>query len=164
MLATPWNFSYKTLEVFLLANNYFEKELEGVKKGLVLTRFIDHVLRSNASNWIHGMAFMDSAKLSWMWANWWNTRKASMPAITGKKDDKKDRGKENMPRYSGPPSKDNIFKFWHEGRCKNSPSGKVRLYHRCDVDLVDAAGKTVVDPSTGKPRICGGIHKRADHK
>ena len=97
-----------------------------------------------------------------------------MPAPSGTSTERRDRGvdKENIPKHNGPPTKENICKFWSDGRCRKShrdcfkvtPSGKVRLYHRCDVELVDAAGKPVMDPATNKQKVCGGVHKRADHK
>jgi len=178
MLATPWNFSYAVLETFLASNGYFERELENVKKGAVLTGFIDHVLRTNAANWIQEAPFLDATKLAGVWANWWSSRKACMPTVSGRQDKTKEReyfkgrSKENVPPHTVPQNKDNTCKYWHENRCRFSfrdccktvNGTRIRLYHRCDVEMVDSAGKPIIDQTTKVQKLCGGMHKRADHK
>jgi hypothetical protein len=51
-LALPWNKSFSVLEGFLMTNEFFEKEIESRKKAMILTAFMDHVLKLNSSHWI----------------------------------------------------------------------------------------------------------------
>jgi len=75
-LAMPWNFSFQVLEGFLKSNDYMESELTGLKKASVMSGFIDHVFKVNASLWVREVAFLDSAQLKALWNSWWCSRKA----------------------------------------------------------------------------------------
>ena len=77
-LATPWNLSYAVIDGFLRSNNYMDSQLEGVKKAVVLTGFVDHVLKVNASMWVREAAFLDSAKLMAVWNAWWGSRRSKV--------------------------------------------------------------------------------------
>jgi hypothetical protein len=74
-LALPWNKSFSVLEGFLMTNEFFEKELEGRKKAMILTAFVDHVLKLNASHWIQELPFLSGGDLLATWSSWWGTRK-----------------------------------------------------------------------------------------
>ena len=65
----PWNFSVKTLSLFLLSINFGESELSGKSNRLVFTAdFIDEVLKTNAQAWDEGKPFMSHESLSAKWS------------------------------------------------------------------------------------------------
>ena len=79
-LAVPWNFSFQVLDGFLQAKKYFETELSGLKKAAILSSFIDYCLQANAALWVREAAFMDSARLTAVWASWWASRELGAKA------------------------------------------------------------------------------------
>jgi hypothetical protein len=56
----PWNFAFVVMESFLVANDYMESELAGMKKARVLASFVDHVFSINAGLWIQEEEFLDA--------------------------------------------------------------------------------------------------------
>jgi hypothetical protein len=77
-LVRPWDFSFLVIESFLLGTDYLESQLAGYKKAPVLAGFLDHVFRVNASNWMQGKPFMDTASLKALWDPWWSGHKGDI--------------------------------------------------------------------------------------
>jgi hypothetical protein len=65
---TPWNAAFKTLSVFLTANNFGESELASRPTRIfLLANFIDEVLRANARNWEEKRGFESAQELGVRW-------------------------------------------------------------------------------------------------
>jgi len=178
-VACWWNFSFKVLEVFLHNNDFFEKELSGVKRAQVLSGFCDHVFKKNADSYIREAEFLDLPRLQATWNSWWSARKAGLKqnenTNQGNQSGQKQQYKQfqrdkkqkidyrSIPFISKPPSEASICKRFSENKCSNehyacsimTNTGRKRLYHLC------AAEK--VDPS-GKKSLCLDRHSKKDHK
>jgi hypothetical protein len=77
-LVRPWDFSFLVLESFLLSTDYLESQLAGYKRAPILAGFLDHTFRVNASNWMQGKPFMDTASLKALWDPWWAGHKGDV--------------------------------------------------------------------------------------
>jgi len=66
----PWNMAFKTLSLFLLANDFGAAELVGKRsRTSLVANFIDEILRSNACNWEERRKYFSHGDLCVHWAS-----------------------------------------------------------------------------------------------
>ena len=64
----PWNKSISAIEGFMIQNNYMSRDLEGLEKqAMLLTQFVDYILRENSNRWrgLEGFMTIDEQKGAW---------------------------------------------------------------------------------------------------
>ena len=178
----PWNFSVKTLSLFLLSINFGESELSGKANRLVFTAdFIDEVLKTNAQAWDEGKPFTSHENLSAKWSAQLLRMKSRGGGGGGGGGGKTNGGKNSVKgkkvecSYSkgggGGQAKGGtvhggreriplgLCKFYNEGTCKykekSHPSpwdNDFLLRHECSKNLPE------------KKRPCFGPHPAVEHK
>ncbi len=110
---SPWNFAFKTLNIFLTVINFGESELSGKPtKTFFLANFVDEILRANARNWEEKKKFLSYQDLAVRWA----AALARLPAGKGTQGKKGgDKGKDSQAKTKKLPGW--ICKRFNEGRC-----------------------------------------------
>jgi hypothetical protein len=151
----PWNFSYKTIYIFMVSVDFGETDLAGCDtRTQILANFVDEALRANARNWEEKKKFLSHQDLCVKWTAL-ITRKASLlKAANGNKDKGKQgegKDKRRVPSW--------VCKAFNDGKCTQKddrhPSDwnpNFFLKHVCNRWLPD------------KNKHCLESHKRGDHK
>jgi hypothetical protein len=151
----PWNFSYKTIYIFMVSVDFGETDLAGCDtRTQILANFVDEALRANARNWEEKKKFLSHQDLCVKWTAL-ITRKASLlKAANGSKDKGKQgegKDKRRVPSW--------VCKAFNDGKCTQKddrhPSDwnpNFFLKHVCNRWLPD------------KNKHCLEGHKRGDHK
>ncbi len=151
----PWNFSYKTVYIFMVSVDFGETDLAGCDtRTQILANFVDEALRANARNWEEKKKFLSHQDLCVKWTAL-ITRKASLlKAANGNKDKGKQgegKDKRRVPSW--------VCKAFNDGKCTQKDdrhpadwNPNYFLKHVCNRWLPD------------KNKHCLESHKRGDHK
>jgi hypothetical protein len=156
----PWNMAFKTLHIFLISTNFGESDL-GPKANrlLVLSNFVDEVLRGNARNWEEKKSFFSYQDLAVRWSTSLAKKigdagSTSENGAKGNGNKKKPFAEKQKPRIPGW-----ICKRFNEGRCESKDDkhqstwdAAYTLKHLCSKWLRD------------KNRCCMEPHPEMDHK
>jgi hypothetical protein len=86
----PWNLSFKTLQLFLISNNFGASELAGKPVSLTHTaNFVDEILRDNAKNWEEKKKFFSYQDLCARWSSFLSrNQQQTKPSEQTKRKDK----------------------------------------------------------------------------
>jgi len=77
----PWNKSISAIEGFFMQNNFCSADLDGVdKQAVLLTQFVDYVLRENANKWKGQEDFLTTGDLKATWEAFFGARPQAMLA------------------------------------------------------------------------------------
>ena len=75
----PWNKSVSAIEGFLHQNNFCSKDLEGLEKqAVILTQFVDYILRENSNRWRGLESFVSINELRSSWESFFGARPQAM--------------------------------------------------------------------------------------
>ncbi len=75
----PWNKSVSALEGFMYQTNYCAKDLEGIEKqAIILTQFVDYILRENSNRWRGLESFVGIVELKGAWDSFFGARPQSL--------------------------------------------------------------------------------------
>jgi predicted DNA-binding protein len=100
-IVRPWDYSLLVIESFLISTEYLDAQLTGIKKAPVLSGFLDHLLRVNASNWLQGKPFMDMTSIKSLWDPWWAGHKGDIKKEDGSGAQKGGGGQNNSGGQRG---------------------------------------------------------------
>jgi len=152
-MVNPWNKSISAIEGFMFQNNFMAKDLEGVEKqGLLLSQFVDYVLRENSNRWNGQENFLSIEELKGAWESFYGARPQSM--LSKSKRPGQQAGGQGQGQHHGQPIQqrgggafsnkihpslfyDDICVMWNVGRCTKAPgncftkNGKA-LRHVCN--------------------------------
>jgi len=128
----PWNKSISALEGFLLQNNFCQADLEGLeKKALLLSQFIDYVLRENSNKWRGSEPFLVAGVLKGTWESFFGARPQSMLSKTRKpfkpesfsfnRQERTESRGNNFTFASPNLFYDDICVMWNLGKCIKPP-------------------------------------------
>jgi len=149
----PWNKSIEVLEGFMFQNNFCSKDLEGVEKqGLILSQFVDYVLRENSNRWNSQESFLSLEELKGAWDSFYGARPQSMFSSKFKRQQGAGGGGAAGQGHQGQPIQqrgsgmtkihpslfyEDICVMWNVGRCTKAPGncftkGGKALRHVCN--------------------------------
>jgi hypothetical protein len=153
----PWNMAFKTLNLFLILNDFGASDLSGKSSRLLLlTGFVDEVLRINARNWEERKKYLSHQELCVKWAAFLSRNQVQLKGADTnfKKRDKHTQG---------------------AGFKKFKPPGWVcRRFNNGDCDSKDTKHPSSWDPNYHLKHVCAKMiadgkfclkdHSEKDHK
>jgi hypothetical protein len=153
----PWNFSFKTIYIFMASMDFGESDLAGSPTRLqFLSNFVDEAIRANARNWEEKKAFLSNQDLCVKWTTHL-TRKGTLFKTSGGGGKNKGKTEEEQKEKKRIPSW--VCRAYNDGKC---PSKDDR--HASDWNpnfyLKHVCNRWIKD----KNKHCLEAHKRTEHK
>jgi hypothetical protein len=152
----PWNFTFKTLYLFMVSMNYGENELNGKTNTLVfLANYVDEVLRHNARNWEEKKKFLSFQDLAVRWTT--NLTRSGGGWGGGNTQKRQEKSKDGPTKFKKLPGW--VCRRFNEGRC-DSKDDRNQAHWDPAYLLKHVYSKWLNE----KKRYCLDTHPEQDHK